>query len=339
MNVNVIADRFRLFANRECKGSSELYEVLSLKIADDGELLHIATHAMHGQPIPNLMLSAVHYLLLKGKKHKLMDYYGTVVDCPRAPITVFDDFKDFCMLHKEELVSILQSKRVQTNEVRRCSYLYPAFCYIYEKAKRPLALIEIGTSAGLQLFWDQFSYTYQSNEVYGNEQAELNICSEIRGDRLPLLLKNSPPVTVRIGVDLHVNDLNKQDDYLWIKSLIWPDHVERLALFEKAARCVKRYAYTLIEGDGVEMLTELVSQIPRDSVVCIFHTHVANQIPKENKITLEDCIRNIGKNRAVFHLYNNMWDANLHLDYYINGEEYLETIAETDGHGRWFKWK
>ena len=28
----------------------------------------------------------------------------------------------------------------------------------------------------------------------------------------------------------------------------------------------------------------------------------------------------------------------LHLDYYLNGVERKETIAETDGHGRWFKW-
>ncbi|MGQ0418401.1 DUF2332 family protein [Bacillus sp. HC-TM] len=43
--------------------------------------------------------------------------------------------------------------------------------------------------------------------------------------------------------------------------------------------------------------------------------------------------------RDVFHLYNNMWDRDLHIDYYINGNEYRETVGETEGHGRWFSWK
>jgi len=38
-------------------------------------------------------------------------------------------------------------------------------------------------------------------------------------------------------------------------------------------------------------------------------------------------------------LYNNMWDRDLHIDYYINGNEYRETVGETEGHGRWFSWK
>ena len=29
----------------------------------------------------------------------------------------------------------------------------------------------------------------------------------------------------------------------------------------------------------------------------------------------------------------------LHIDYYINGNEYRETVGETEGHGRWFSWK
>jgi hypothetical protein len=33
-----------------------------------------------------------------------------------------------------------------------------------------------------------------------------------------------------------------------------------------------------------------------------------------------------------------MWDRKLHLDYFLNGKEYNQTIGETDGHGRWFEW-
>src|SRR5699024_11578698 len=90
---------------------------------------------------------------------------------------------------------------------------------------------------------------------------------------------------------------------------IWPEHRERLELLEHAAKCLKKNPVKLIEGDGVALLPEIIETIPKDSAICIFHTHVANQIPKESKTQLEENIKAIGRSRDVFHLYNNMWDG------------------------------
>ncbi|NVL73144.1 DUF2332 family protein, partial [Escherichia coli] len=76
--------------------------------------------------------------------------------------------------------------------------------------------------------------------------------SEIRGENVPHLLKESPPVVERIGLDLHVNDLHSNEDYLWLRALVWPEHKERLELFDQAASLVKNKSVQLIEGDGVE---------------------------------------------------------------------------------------
>ncbi|MGZ9584045.1 DUF2332 domain-containing protein [Paenibacillus marinisediminis] len=339
MTLNRLSERFKMFADQECRGSSVLYEYLSLHIAHDEELLQIAAQARAGQPVPNLLLGAVHYLLLKGCKHELREYYGSIVSNPREYSSAFPYFKDFCIQYSYELISILQSRLVQTNEVRRCAYLYPSFCTIYNITHKPLALIEIGTSAGLQLMWDQYRYSYHSDEVYGNEQSELHMRSIIQGERTPLLLKQSPPVTTRIGLDLHVNDLNNPDDYLWLRALIWPEHQERNANLELASRYIQKGNLELIEGDGVKLLPAIASRIPEENTLCIFHTHVANQIPHDAKLELTQTIQRLGAERDVFHLYNNMWDANLHLDYYMDGIEVQHTIAETEGHGRWFTWK
>ena len=43
LETTLISDRFNVFASRECKGSSNLYEHLSEKIAYDEELLQIAS--------------------------------------------------------------------------------------------------------------------------------------------------------------------------------------------------------------------------------------------------------------------------------------------------------
>ncbi|KWU62684.1 hypothetical protein AWW70_14800 [Bacillus mycoides] len=327
-----IANLFRDFSANECKGSSVLYEYLSIKISEDEEVLTLASYAQPGQPVTNLLLGAVHYLLLKGKEHSLKNYYQSLVE------NAFYQFKDFCHVYREEIISLLQTKLVQTNEVRRCAYLYPSFCYIFNKVNKPLALIEIGTSAGLQLFWNQYRYSYGTEEMYGNRQSNVHLQSEIKGEKKPSFLKQSPPVMERIGLDLHVNNLNDEEDYLWLRALIWPEHKERLELFDQAATLVKEKSVQLIEEDGVALLPAIANQIREDAVICIFHTHVANQIPENVKHKLEKQIKEIGAKRDVFHLYNNMWDRDLHIDYYINGNEYCETVGETEGHGRWFSW-
>ncbi|WP_419471623.1 hypothetical protein [Gottfriedia acidiceleris] len=43
------------------------------------------------------------------------------------------------------------------------------------------------------------------------------------------------------------------------------------------------------------MLTEVVKQLSNDSILCIFHTHVANQIPVERKQSLLKTIEDISK--------------------------------------------
>ncbi|MDF0728467.1 DUF2332 domain-containing protein [Cytobacillus sp. S13-E01] len=266
--------------------------------------------------------------------------YQSIVEQPKVPKESFPHFRDFCSKYKDQIISILKEKMVQTNEIRRCGYLYPSFSYVYNKVKKPLALIEIGTSAGFQLLWDKYSYSYYSDEVYGKMESNVYIKSEIKGENLPTFSKKIPPVFNRYGLDLHINDLSNIEDSLWLNSLIWPEHKERRALFEQAFGCVmnNKDELNLIEGDGLELLPRIIEQIPTDSIICIFHTHVANQISEDEKHKLLDNVKNIAIKRDVFHIYNNIWDRDLHLDYFINSIEHNEILAETDGLGRWFRW-
>ena len=338
MDIYELPQIFMNFAEKECKGSSLLYEHLSIMIAKEETLLDICRSAKEGQPIPNLLYGAVHTLLLKGSEHPLKEYYPSLIANPKSYKDAFDPFKDFCLTYRNEIEVIMRSRLVQTNEVRRCAYLYPVFCMIYEKLNRPLALIEIGTSAGLQLLWDRYSYSYGQNKVYGNKESKLVIKAEIKGEHFPILHMTPPPVSNRIGFDLNTIDLTDEDEYFWLKSLIWPEHKERFSLFEEAAEYARDESLNLIEGNGVYLLPHYVDYIPDKSVICIFHTHVANQMPVEMRKLLMQTVDTIGKKRDVFHIYNNIQDRNLHLDYYVDGILRQYTIAETDGHGRWFSW-
>src|SRR5699024_4755695 len=328
------------FAVLECEGSSDLYKSLASKIAKDDDLLELCLNSREGQPIPNLLLGAVHYLLLQGTTHQLKEYYPSIVNEPKKDSHLFETFKNFCFENVSEIKFILKNKLVQTNEVRRCAYLYPVFSYIYQQTSRPLSLIEIGTSAGLQLLWDHYSYSYGNEQLYGNKDSYVHLTSQVREGELPHhFLSSTPPVSDRRGVDLHVSDLTREEDYLWLKSLIWPEHEDRLANFEDSVRQLRLKPPHIIEGDGVGLLTEVVKEIPADTTLCIFHTHVANQMPNTVKESLRQKVNELGEQRDVFHIYNNMEDRNLHVDSVVKGKIQKITVSQTDGNGRWFDWK
>lgn len=334
-----IAERFKNFATLECHGSSDLYENLSNQIATDNELLDLSMYAREGQPIPNLLFGAVHYLLLQGEEHELKEFYPDIVDQVSREDNPFPFLKDFCMKNKDKIKAILGKKLVQTNEVRRCAYLYPVFCYIYNQIKRPLSLIEIGTSAGLQLLWDHYSYSYGDEQVFGNQNSTVHLTSMVRNGEIPYeLLTSIPPVNDRLGIDLNITNLTDEDEYLWLKALIWPEHKERLKNLENAVKLLRITPPNLIEGDGVALLPKVIKEVPAHTAVCIFHTHVANQMPEAAKSELLDQVNEIGRNRDVFHIYNNIYDRKLRVDSIIDGKPQTQIIGDTDGHGRWFDW-
>ncbi|GAF15276.1 LOW QUALITY PROTEIN: hypothetical protein JCM19046_4399 [Bacillus sp. JCM 19046] len=328
---------FLTFAELECKSSSELYYELAQKIALDADLLELCQAEKRGQPIPNLLFAAVHYLLLRGSDHPLKQFYPSVVAHPDQTGDAFAAFKEFCLSHQEEIEQLLQTKIVQTNEVRRCAYLYPVFSAVY-KTQKPLALIEIGTSAGLQLFWDKYAYAYGDGNTYGNEKSSLLLTTAIKSEVRPPMPNEVPPVTDRFGLDLNTIDLHNEDEKQWLKALIWPEHQERLALFEQAATYVLEGSVHFKDGDGIAQLEPIANMIDKDSTICIFHTHVANQLPAEAKERLLNTIAAIGQTRDVFHIYNNMTDPYLHGDAIINGTERKQTLAVTEGHGKWVEW-
>lgn len=127
MEINILSEKFKSFSVMECKSSSRLYEHLSLKVSEDGEILELAANAKQGQPVPNLLFGAVHYQLLTGVDHQLKEFYPSIVQNPRKIEDSFIYFKDFCKRYMNEIIPILKNKLLQTNEIRRCSYLFQLF--------------------------------------------------------------------------------------------------------------------------------------------------------------------------------------------------------------------
>ncbi len=268
-----LSETFKRFAKNECENSSELYETLSYQIAEDSDLIELATQIPEGQPVPNLFFAATQYLL-SDAQHDLKKYYASFTENPLPAKSAFPYFKEFVLSNQEELKQLFQTKLVQTNEVRRCAYLYPMFADIYEKHQTPLALIEIGTSAGLQLGVDQYRYVYSNEIQAGNLNSLLTIYSQNRGKDLPTSIFDIPVVQTRIGMDLNPIDLKNEEELKWLQALIWPEHHERKDLLNKSAAIIKNLDIQFVSGDAVEQIETICDQIPFKSANCHISTRM-----------------------------------------------------------------
>jgi hypothetical protein len=134
MERAALADHFEWFADW-CVGTSPLYERLARGVADDLELLDLAAETPEDRSPGHLLFASVHYLLLSGRESPLADYYSTVA----RGSTDFGDsidpeesdplpaFRAFCSSNADEIRRLLEHRRTQTNSVRRCAALLPAF--------------------------------------------------------------------------------------------------------------------------------------------------------------------------------------------------------------------
>ena len=170
-----LASTFERFGRVECAGHGLIYEPLCYAIAADPDLLEIVSHRQPGQPAPNIIFAAVHYLLLKGLKHPLAQYYRSLNPALPPDDNPAPAFRDFCLKYREQLISLISTGLVQTNEARRSGIFYPAFGLVWERGgRKPLAMLEIGSSAGLNLLWDKYGYHYREL-VGGDTTSELQI--------------------------------------------------------------------------------------------------------------------------------------------------------------------
>src|SRR5215469_17521866 len=172
-----IADRYTAFAADEAHGASEIYQRLALATAASPELLAFLERLPADRRQPNLFLAAVRHL------------WGVPEDGDRLIAAVRRE--------GDRIRSIMLSRTTQTNEPARCSALLPLLARLPE----PLALLEVGVSAGLCLLPDRYGYDYDRNRI-GPPIAAAPIFRCEVNDAVPLPAK-VPRIVWRLGLDLH----------------------------------------------------------------------------------------------------------------------------------------
>jgi hypothetical protein len=245
-----LAEVYSAFAEHEAAGRSPLYAGICQGMAVDEELLaRLAALPLEKQQ-PNLLLAAVKYL------------HGVTRDWPH--------FRDVMTQDWDAVLAIVFDRRTQTNEPARCATLLPLLSLL----PQPLALLEVGASAGLCLLPDRYAYDFGVRKVAPSAPlgvAPLFHCKVNAHTPVP---ERNVEVVWRAGLDLNPLDCTNDEDARWLQALVWPGEGERHRLLGEALAVARHDPPLIFKGDLRTDLPSVAAQAPKQATLVIFHTAV-----------------------------------------------------------------
>lgn len=312
------AENYRRFAAFEARERSPLYKEFTAGVADDPELLDFLDTLPREKRQPNLLLASVRYLA------------GLLPD--------YDAFRATVLDRRDEVAAVMLARRTQTNEPARCATLLPALASL----PQPVALLEVGASAGLCLLPDRYGYDYGTHRIDGHPV----FTCQARGP-VPVP-ERSPEVVWRAGIDLNPLDVTDADDMHWLSCLVWPGEGERAERLADAIDTAREDPPRVERGDLVDQLASVAALAPPAATLVVFHTAVLAYVKRERRTEFAEAV---GALDAVW-LANEGPEVLSHLpgfpadlpDPDPGPTPFLltrggrEALAYTDGHGSWVRW-
>jgi len=271
-----IRRRYRRFADVECKGYSDVYYVLALAVSEDDEVIDFIAEMPVVQP--NLFFASVQ-----------------LVTGPDSMPRTGSELRAFLTQRGREVAGVMRSRRTQTNEVGRCAVLLPAL------PSGPLALVEVGASAGLCLLLDQFHYELGSTPI-GEASSPVHLRCTIAG---PVPVPPSVPQIVwRRGLDKRPINVFDDDAIRWLLACVWVDHRERRRRLESALGLARAQPPLVSAGDLVDDLPGVLAEVPDDAQLVVFHSAVLNYVSPDRRQAFAATLAETSKRRGVVWLSN-----------------------------------
>ncbi|GAB3198625.1 DUF2332 domain-containing protein [Nocardioides hungaricus] len=252
------AEQYRAFA-LDARGYSPCFDDWATRVAEDAEVLAWIERLPLSKQQPNLVFAAARW-------------HGVPAPGPYAGL------RDVLLGDDGVVVDTILTRSTQTNEVGRLATLVPAFA----RFDGPLALIEVGASAGLNLFPDRYSYSWGGSEIGVGPL----LAAAVSG---PAPLPSSvPAISWRGGVDLNPLDVTDADQMRWLTNLVWPEHDERRARLVRAIEVARADPPRLVRGDLLDELPALVAEAGRHGTVVVFHSAVAAYLSAAERDRLQE---------------------------------------------------
>jgi len=315
-----IGRAYTRFAEAEAHGRSPLYEELARSVALDPEVLGFLAAMPVEKRQPNLLLAAVRRL------------FGTQPD--------YREFRRRILDNSDAVRSLMLARSTQTNEPGRCATLLPVLAML----PQPLALLEVGASAGLCLLPDCYGYEYGGYRLPTDPASASRPIFPCAADKKTPLPCELPQIVWRAGLDLAPVDLSNPEQIAWLEALVWPEETDRLARLRAAIRIAVARRPRVVKGDLLRDLAALAAEAPNDATLVVFHTAVLVYVrPRSERAEFARSVRSIcdfwlsNEAPGVFpEIAQGAGEAGSAGRYLMSVNEL--PVAWADFHGAWIDW-
>ncbi|MDD7942196.1 DUF2332 domain-containing protein [Actinomycetospora lutea] len=263
-------------------------------IADEPELLELGAAIPLDRLPPLLLSAAVRYLVARDRPEPLAGYFPV----PGSGQPALDDgFRPalvaFAREHADELALLCVEHRYQMNEVARSADVVPVLSRL--DPDRPIALVDLGTGAGLGLHLDRYRYDF-AGRTLGPADAALTLAPELRGRPAPLPSR-LPTIAARLGVDVEPLDLDDERVRDWLAACI-PPETSAVDRFAAASEIARTHPATTVRADLVEDLPALCARMPGDALLVLVDTYVTVFLTDEQRAGFRRGLAELGRDVA-----------------------------------------
>jgi hypothetical protein len=272
-----LSRRFRAFAETASR-RAPLYSVLAGVVADDPALVGLLEAAPEEQHNPVLLFVAVHDLLLRGLGPDLAAFYRNLAPVPKTG-DVASVFRSFVSNHADDIRELVATRTTQTNEVGRCSLFLPLLAQVSEECG-PLAVVDVGASAGLNLLFPYYSYDYEPGGSVGDPSPVRLTCGT-RGD--PPIPAAIPVTATSVGLDLSPIDVHDADQTRWLEACVWPDQPDRFARLRACLEIARKHPPAVAHGDAVDNVVESIEDIASLGHPVVINSWVLCYLPEQRQ--------------------------------------------------------
>ena len=290
-----------------------------------------------GDAVALRLAGALHYHVRTGALPSLEPYYaqGAVFD----DAELIDAVMDAIGAHDDEICAFLDFAP-QTNEVRRASAIYAGLLELQKLFPMPVALFELGCSAGLNLQLAEFSYNFLGTS-YGNKTS--SVCLEPKWEG-PLPEDTNLQIVMRQGCDLNPLSVTEQDNCDRLMSYVWPDQFDRLERTQAAIDIAKADPPTLFKADAASWVEDaLVNNACVGSARVFYHTIAWQYFPAATKASIRESFERYGKqatkDNPLGWLSLEMNDNDVvELAMQVWPEGKRTVLAHANAHVQWINW-
>jgi len=279
-------------ADTSCRGYSPLYDRICRAVADNDEVLDLVSEAPRHAHNPVLLLASVHYLLLGGLDHPLAAVYAGDSDADPGPL-----FVDLCLRNRDAILDLLATQQVNTNEVGRSAIIGPALTAAASRLGSPLGHVDVGCSGGLNLLCDRYRLDYGSAGSTGPVEAAVQVRCEVV-DGSPPIAPALPVIAARVGLDRAPLDVHDPLQSRWQLACVWPD-TGRLDRTRLALDEARRTPLTLVRGDAVEEVGNIVAALPAEAAAVVTTTWVVAYFSRAQRTGFLDALAKAAESRPV----------------------------------------